>query len=303
MSRSATDRLKVNPQMGVMPVLSNVMPAQLNIDAAYQRSIENGPSRTLIRRIAQYWDWALCLPLVVSRRPDTGQLFVIDGQHRLEAARLRGDIHQLPCVIVDYRDKADEAASFVHLNQQRRPLGKIDIFKAAVASGDGEATAIVRAMSDAGLSVAPHSNHTAWKPGMVSNIGGIEAAWRRHGAARTRAALAILARSFDGQVLRYAGSIFPGVAALVAEVTAKRDALIWIDGEEAELMVEMIGDVDQAEWRRQIAMVRGADPNLKYAAASAKALIDAWHDLLAALSGEDEDEDERAAFARAGAAA
>ena len=104
-------------------------------------------------------------------------------------------------------------------------------------------------------------------------------------------------------MLRYAGSIFPGVAALVAEVTAKRDALIWIDGEEAELMVEMIGDVDQAEWRRQIAMVRVADPNLKYAAASAKALIDAWHDLLAALSGEDEDEDERAAFARAGAVA
>lgn len=287
MSRPATDRLKCNPQLGVMPVLTNALPSQLHIDPDYQRSIDNGPSQALIRKIAQHWDWALCLPLVVSRRGG-GELFVIDGQHRLAAARLRGDIHQLPCVVVDYRDKADEAASFVHLNQQRRALSKLDIFKAAVASGDREASAIVGALRDAGLSVAPHSNHTAWKPGQISNIGGIEAAWRRYGATRTRVALKILARAFEGQVLRYAGTVFPGVAAQVALCTAKRDPLIWIDSEEAEMLAEMVGETGQSEWRKLVAEIRVEDPNIKFAAASAKAIGDCWEELMAAFEGADE---------------
>ncbi len=288
MSRAGTDRLKCNAPLGLMPVLQFALPGQLKIDPDYQRSIDNSASQSLIRKIAQHWDWGLCLPLVVSRRPETGEMFVIDGQHRLAAARMRGDIHQLPCVVLEIRDKADEAASFVHLNQQRRPLGKLDIFKAAVASGDGEASAIVRALADAGLSVAPHQNYISWKPGMVSNIGGIEAAWRRHGAARTRAALKVLARSFDGQVLRYAGTIFPGVAAQVALCTAKRDPLIWIDGEEADMLVEMIGETGQEEWRKLVAEIRVAEPNIKFAAASAKAVGDAWAELIAAFQGDDE---------------
>ena len=46
---------------------------------------------------------------------------------------MRRDIAQLPCVVGNYTSTADEAASFVHLNQKRKPLGKLDVFKAAVA--------------------------------------------------------------------------------------------------------------------------------------------------------------------------
>ena len=209
MARSATSRLKVNAPLGRMPVLQFMGPCELQIDAAYQRSIESGESKTLIRKIAQHWNWDLCQPLVVARRPDGG-LFVIDGQHRLEAAKLRRDIAQLPCVVVDYSSAADEAASFVHLNQQRRPLGALDLFKAALASDDPEATAIAAAMEAAGLSLAAHSNFTAWKPGQVAIIGGIQRQWRREGAAVTGEALQVLATAFAGEILRYAGTVWPG---------------------------------------------------------------------------------------------
>lgn len=303
MSRPATDRLKVNPPLGVMAVLQYALPAQLKIDPDYQRSIDNGPSQSLIRKIAQHWNWALCLPLVVSRRADTGDMFVIDGQHRLAAARLRGDIQQLPCVVGEFASKADEAASFVHLNQQRRALGKLDIFKAALASGDSEACGIAAALTEAGLSIASTTNPESWKPGMLVNIGGIERVWRRIGPIRTRVSLQILARALEGEVMRYAGSIFPGLAALAAELTAKRDALIWVDGEEAQMLAEMIGDTGQIEWRKLIAEIRAEDPNLNFANASAKAVADSWAELIAALAGDDEDDADRAAFARAGVAA
>ena len=275
MSRPATSRLKCNPPLGRMPVLQFVPPAELNIDPVYQRSIESAGSQVLIRKIAQHWDWDLCLPLVVSER-EGGLLFVIDGQHRWEAAKLRGDIGQLPCTVRRYASSADEAASFVHLNQQRRALSKMDLFKAAVASEDAEACALLQALCDAGLSVAPHTNYTAWKPGMVSNIAGIEKAWRAHGEAATRDALRVLARAYKGQVLRYAGTIFPGIVALRA---AQGEAC------ELDILADLVGAREQAHWRSVALRRRAENPNLKYAAASALAVSDAWLEATGRPSG------------------
>jgi hypothetical protein len=105
MSRAATSRLKVNPQLGSPPSLEFRTLAELKVDDTYQRSLETDPSQRLIRRIAQFWDWGLCQPLAVARRQD-GSLMVVDGQHRLAAATLRGDIAHLPCVITSYANTA-----------------------------------------------------------------------------------------------------------------------------------------------------------------------------------------------------
>lgn len=273
MSRPGTSRLKVNPPLGTMPVLQFVQPVQLKIDDKYQRSLDTGPSKTLIRKIAQFWNWDLCQPLVVARR-DGGELFVIDGQHRLEAARMRGDIQQLPCVVVQYANRADEAASFVHLNQQRRPLTKLDIFKAAVASEDPEACAILKAIEDAGLSVAPHSNYTSWKPGMISNIGGVETAWRRHGKIITSQALTILAKAFPRQRLQFAGTIFPGIVAVAAKEFEKSS------GEFGISFIELLRSRSQKEWRAGVMRARADDPNLRYNSAVEQVFLDAWSDWL-----------------------
>lgn len=284
MARAATDRIKFNPPLGLMPALQYLLPAQLEIDPAYQRSLDSAPSQTLVRRIAQHWNWDLCQPLVVARR-DNGALFVIDGQHRLAAARLRRDIQQLPAVVVQYASPADEAASFVHLNQQRRPLGKIDLFKAALASGDSEAVRIHAALREAGLSIAPHANYIAWKPGMLANIGGIEACWRARGPRVTKLALQAMAEALAGQVLRYAGTIFPGIAAVVDDETGggKRAfaAARW------ELFVEMVREGDQDTWRGDIMRARAQNPNLKFSEGSQAVFRQAWAELLAELAADD----------------
>lgn len=279
MSRPATTRLKVNPPLGTLPVLQYQPPAALDIDPEYQRSMDSSSSQTLVRKIAQHWNWDLCQPLVVSRRDD-GSMFVIDGQHRLAAAKLRGDISVLPCVVTQFSSVADEAASFVHLNQQRRPLTKLDIFKAALASEDTQTQAIVAAMAEAGLSIAPHSNYVSWKPGMMSNIAGIERAWQMQGAAVASAALLTFARAFGGEVLRYAGTIFPGVVAVVAAelsgLTAqeRRD---WVDDEFAAMLAEWIGGTPQNKWRGKIAMEKANNPNLKHSKAAEAVFVREWN--------------------------
>lgn len=275
MVRPATARLKVNPPLGRMPVLQFCSPNELRIDPTYQRDVANGGSQALIRRIAQHWNWDLCQPLVVARRTDfTERLFVIDGQHRLEAARLRGDIAQLPCVVVAFASPADEAASFVHLNQQRRPLTGLDLFKAALASDDPHALAIKAALDAAGLSLAAHMSSVAWKPGQLGNIGGIQAAWRLHGAAVTGEALQCLAVGFAGKVLRYAGTLFPGIVAVCAEEVRDRSEFA---AARFAAFTAKLGSVGQDKLRQQVIALCAERPDLSRNAAAVKVISEMWN--------------------------
>ena len=58
------------PMRGSPPTLQFVALEQLQVDSAYQRSLETKTSQALIRRIATNWDWSLCQPLAVARRAD-----------------------------------------------------------------------------------------------------------------------------------------------------------------------------------------------------------------------------------------
>lgn len=234
---------------GRRPVLQNIPVAELAIDPTYQRSIENGPSQALIRRIATRWDWGLCQPLVVSSRDNGAALFVIDGQHRLEAAKLRGDIGDLPCVVMAYPDAASEAANFVELNQRRRPLNSIELFRAALAGGEPEALDIADAVREAGLKIASHTNNKHWKPGEVGNVGGLRLAFKRHGKPTLTQALLIMGLAFQGQQIRFAGTLFPGIAALCAA------------GDAAGL-TKLLRVRSQDQWRTLILQARAADSNL-----------------------------------------
>jgi hypothetical protein len=266
--------IKVKPAKGRMPTLQFCRPIELHIDPAYQRDIQNAASQAMIRKIATAWDWDLCQPLVVARRQSlTEQLYVIDGQHRLAAARLRGDIEQLPCVIVSYSNASDEAAAFVTINQQRKPLNAIELFKAALASGEPEAIAIDEAMRDAGLSVSPHLNHAFWKPGMVSNIGGIRQAWRKSGAKATATAFRALSLSFGGQVLQYAGTIFPGIVAVCADEIAIHGTFAEDRFEKFQTMLARRG---QGEWRTDIVRAQAEDVALDFRSSSELVLRRSW---------------------------
>ena len=265
MARQTTDRLKFNPPLGRMPVLQFVLPQELQIDESYQRSIEADDSQRLIRQIAQHWDWDLCQPLMVSRRRD-GALFVIDGQHRLAAARLRADIAQLPAMVKEYASAADEAASFVHLNQRRRPLTALQLFRAAVASGDSEARAILAAIEAAGLRLGKSSQLYTSPPGSIIHINGIREAWRRHGAAVCCTALHVLATAFAGQRLIYAGTIWPGIVALVADGGAQRG---YLQPEQTKRLCAVLGARDQQAWRAAILRAKADDAALTMASAGA----------------------------------
>jgi len=249
----------MRPVQGTPPTIEWRAIGDLLIDGEYQRRIDTQDAQRLIRSIALDWDWRLCAPLTCARR-DTG-LYVIDGQHRLEAARARGDILHLPCIVSTFGSVGEEAKMFVAVNHQRRTMAPIDKFRAAIAAGDERAIEIKQLIEGAGLIIAPHSNSASWKPLYFGQIGGVRSALIKHGSKVVSDALTDLATAFPNESLRLAGRLMPGIYAIRGCPPA---------GFEADAFRLTLARVGQAGWvslmlKRQAKFGELADTAISYA--------------------------------------
>ena len=128
----------------------NIHKHDLNIDHTYQRE------KVIISKVQQIqasWSWIGCGMILVALRHD-GSYWVMDGQHRVLAARNRSDIDELPCLVFSVESKTDEAAGFLVANTQRKPVTAIAKYKAMVLTNDPTAMAVDEVLRRLGLEVA-----------------------------------------------------------------------------------------------------------------------------------------------------
>ena len=132
-------RSALNTLVGAFPVGGKVFAVvalyELHIDESYQRSLQNH-----VKIIARDWNPTKCDPLKINFRED-GNFYVWDGQHRLEAARLRG-IKYLLCDITVGLTQEQEAELFGCQGMGIKKPDPYDIFKANVCAGEEIDTAI-----------------------------------------------------------------------------------------------------------------------------------------------------------------
>lgn len=232
---------------GNPPSIENRHPSELNLDDSYQRSTDNGASQALIKKIATGWDWRMCLPLVVSKRDD-GSLWVLDGQHRLAAALLRGDIPFLPCCVGVYGSVADEAAMFVAMNRARKPMNRLDDFHAAIASNDGEAIEIAKLITDAGFTVSRRTGSQSWIAGEVAFTSAIAKILRKHGATVCANALQTMQEAWPDEVLNAGASMFTALTKLAVNPP---------DGFDHDRLFRALLKRDQREWASFLNEIKG----------------------------------------------
>jgi hypothetical protein len=222
--------MKFNPPIGEPPAVQFIGVERLQIDGSYQRGTQSHRSQRLIQAIAEKWDWRLCTPLLVASRD--GGLYIIDGQHRWEAAKLRGDMQYLPCAVGNYTGSAEEAALFVAANRHRVRVNPTDMWRAAVAAGDEATVAIEQMLVGNGLSVARHPHHHQLQPGELLCTKALYAALRIHGADKLDLALVAIGTAFSDQVITHSGLIFAAVHGLFTTPA---------EGFDADQLVETLG--------------------------------------------------------------
>jgi hypothetical protein len=237
--------LRLKSMIGSPPTPAFCLVDNLQVDDSYQRSIEGGASQKLIVKIAENWDWRLCLPLLVSRRQ--GQLYVIDGQHRLEAARLRGDIRDIPVVVFDFDDPKAEAELFVQANRARRPMQKLDDFHADLAAGGAESVAVNKVITDAGLTVGRNGAWQLIKPGEVVFVQAVKRGMKSFGPQTATRALRMMAQAFPDSPLVTGAAIFEGLCTFMSE-TGKSGGSV-----DDDLMTLVLSETGIAGWKELVA--------------------------------------------------
>lgn len=120
---------------------------ELQIHPAYQRDVLTDKVKAITAR----WSWLSLGALVVGERG--GEFWVIDGQHRVLAAKRRSDITYLPCVVFKTADVKTEARGFLDLNTGRKPVTAVAKQKAMVAAGDEAAGYVQQQCEALGLEI------------------------------------------------------------------------------------------------------------------------------------------------------
>jgi hypothetical protein len=229
------------PQRGSPPSLEFVALDRLQVDPAYQRAVDGPQSRRIIVGMVKQWDWALCQPLVVSRRAD-GSLWILDGQHRHAGAVERGDIHHLPCTVLPELSAEHEARAFVDLNTRRQRLTQMDIFVGMLAAGDETAKAAAELLDRTNWRIRRGNVNNTWKPGEINFAPMITRSIKRYGHHAVEAGLSTVREAWPDKVvdsparmlevhfslLREGGVLFNVDRQTIAGVVSAKNPFWWI---------------------------------------------------------------------------
>jgi len=125
----------------------------LVVDERYQRSITKH-GRSLIQKIVAEFRWSKFTPVTVAGPDKIGDYAVVDGQHRVEAARQHPDIEKIPCWVVPETEVAGQADTFLGINKDRQAVTRVGRFWAELARGDETAVAIKGVCDRAGVAIS-----------------------------------------------------------------------------------------------------------------------------------------------------
>jgi hypothetical protein len=112
---------------GVMMLIDK---QELQVNHEYQRQL----IASKVADMSACWSWVACGVITVGMR--NGEAWVLDGQHRVAAAKRRADISNLPCIVFDLDSVADEAKGFLSTNQLRKAMTSVDRFRAELVAGN-----------------------------------------------------------------------------------------------------------------------------------------------------------------------
>lgn len=120
----------------------------LHVPVEYQREL----IATKARDMASAWSWFGCGVIIVAYRD--GVYWVVDGQHRVNAAMHRSDIAELPCLVFQSPGIVGEAKAFLTVNAGRKPVSAIGRLNALAVAEDPIAAFVVDTIRRLGLSIA-----------------------------------------------------------------------------------------------------------------------------------------------------
>lgn len=195
--------------------------SSLTTDPRYERPL----NMAAVKRISEEFDPDAIGMLYVSHRAD-GTDVILDGQHRAKAlARMGWDDQMVPCFVYENMTVEDEARVFRIINEGRRRLTALDLYRARLTEGDPTAKDIHNILQMEGL--RPGSGDGA---NVISAMSAIQKIYKESGRDIFRSALHIGANTWgraDSKGLQ--APIIVGIALILAEYGPLLDSKSFIN--------------------------------------------------------------------------
>jgi len=118
--------------------------------------------------MADNWNPKLLQVITVAVDPVDGTLYLVDGGHRVTAARLLG-ITSLTADVKYGLSKEERAELFIELQSERKPINPLTLFNVRITAGHVRETEIERLLFDRGMKVggSPSTNVVASISGLT----------------------------------------------------------------------------------------------------------------------------------------
>ena len=187
----------------------NLPTSALLVDATYQRSL----NKERVKRIVKDFNPRQFGYLKVSSRD--GKYYVIDGQHRLAAAKILG-YTSLPCNVCEGLSQQTEADDFRVQQDNMSRIHTRDQFKAAVTANDEESVKIAKIVAEYGYTLQGFGINVK-SPDCISSIGTLRRIARgsADGFKILDLTLYLMRMTWDGQNKAAHGFVLGGTAAFV----------------------------------------------------------------------------------------
>ena len=186
---------KPSADIGEPPEIEWFDPEELAADPRYQRDHDRPQARTLIRSIVENFHWNKFQPPTVTYVEATGAFMVVDGMHRVLAARLHPLVEKIPCTIIDADELKRQADSFLSINRNRAKVHTLQVFKAGLIAENPEDLHVKSVCDQAGVSI-PAAPSTITRPRMTSAVGTIRRTLKTFGDGPVVAALRAFVEAF-----------------------------------------------------------------------------------------------------------
>ena len=184
--------------------------ADLNVDKTYQRD-----ETTLIDTIAEMFNPLAFGAIIVGERED-GSLWIVDGLQRTRGAmQSKENITHGPAMVFKSTGREMEAEIFRYLNEFRKPVGPLDVFRAALQSKADFAVSIDKTIKGRGFRIASRAQAgkaLAWPT--IQAIQTVRFIHRKGGAELLDATLGLIVECWDGEVETLQSPALRGVSHL-----------------------------------------------------------------------------------------
>lgn len=177
----------------------------------YNRPVENSAAR----KMAKAFNQNLVGTLIVSKRD--GNYYIIDGQHRAQAALLCG-VKILPCLVHEGLSYSEEADLFVKSNRERKPLQAFDYVKGLHEAKDEAVSDLYSAAECAGFQISKQSGKNR-----ISAVSSALSVVDKYGCRMFVETLSVLKNAWDGDHISLSGDMLLGTSVLLNTFGTKID--------------------------------------------------------------------------------